>query len=166
MQELPRETRAVPSRPPSVVRRRLTNRSSERFNGVPLPQVESGHRRIVERHRERGENGDDEPDHTGPPDRRRETRIASDSQGARLSPRFPGQPSSTALTRLRCRPWFLPPPDPEPDRSRIAANVDWLERAQIKPGRSRSPGPELGRTRMTRTPCGRQLQYAIRPARA
>ena len=101
--------------------------------GRPVLEGRSARRWLVVRRRERGQDRHHQPGHPGPLDRRRESRFAGDQQGARLPPRLRAQRPAQHL-RDRLQTMVFAAAEPERDQLRIANNVSWLERAQIKTG--------------------------------
>ena len=85
-------------------------------------------------------NRDHQPGHAGPADGRREARLADRPQGLDYLRDFgPEQLNSTYAIALQTMVFAAA--EPERDQLRIAANVSWLESAQIKAGEIRVPWP-------------------------
>ena len=106
---------------------------------------------------------DDQPGHPGPADRRREARLADDPASASTSSAASARSSSTAPMPSALQTMVFAAAEPERDRLRIVANVEWLERAQIKPG-DRMPWPGSWTYSDSEAQRRRQLEHPVRPA--
>ena len=108
------------------------SRSGDSGRRAVLEGFTASQRHMVRR-RKRSQDRHYELDHTRIDDCGRESGVAPDSQGARILRGFgPNDLHSTYAISLQTMVFAAA--EPERDKLRIANNVRWLERAQIKPG--------------------------------
>ena len=125
-------SRSMPAGPsPAGVTREEVERAIR--DGVRFLKGQQLRRRLMAGRRGRCPFRHHQPGDARPVDRRREGRFADDPPALELLRRLrPEDLRSTYAIGLQTMVFAAA--DPERDRLRIAANVDWLEGAQIKPG--------------------------------